>query len=164
MYAILVEKEGLGPKDAAGRIYSDLAGIWKKDTIRRLLPAEAKDQSARARQALSRLHLVSNAGLILQADGKGRSAAYLERENVRLVKKVEALQQEKRTLLEKAMRLERVLMQHKSGHKQRKKNEAMVVMPPHLFMKAFTLMRSSTKPLVLKVTADEVVDVEKMSA
>lgn len=169
LYAILVEKEGMMPKDAAGRIYKDLAGVWQKDTIRRLLPAEAKDQSARERQALSRLHLVNNAGLILQtgdpSNGKGRSVAYLERENAKLAKKVETLQQEKRMLLEKTMRLERMLTEHSSrnGERKTKESEEVVVMPPHLFMKAFTLMRSSTKPLALKIAAEEVVDVDKIS-
>jgi hypothetical protein len=167
MYAILVEKEGLTPQDAADRIYKDLAGIWQKDTIRRLLPVEAKNPVARVKQALSRLHKVSNAGSILQTDepsnGNGRSMVYLEHENAILAKKVEALQEEKKLLLEKMLRLERALAQHRGEHKAKKKDGMTIVMPPHLFVKAFTLMRSSPKPLVLKAVADEVVDVDKMS-
>jgi hypothetical protein len=173
MYAILREKEGLAPQDAADRIYKDLTGIWEKDTIRRLLPVEAKNQLAREKQALSRLHLVSHAGLILQRntdlnpESDGKMALRLEQENAKLKKAVEALEEEKKTLLETTLRLERMLKQHQRGigvHKAKMKTEISVIMPPHLFMKAFTLMRSSSKPLVLKIAAQEVVDVDKINA
>lgn len=165
MYAILVTKENLTVQDAADRIYKDLAGIWEKDTIRRLLPPEAKNQVARERQALSRLHLVSHAGLILQteaADSNGQKVLELETENVTL-RAVKRLQEEKKVLLEKTIRLERMLTEDQGEHKVKKKGEMDVVMPPHLFMKAYTLMLGSTKALVLKVAVNEVVDVEKMS-
>lgn len=163
MYAALVNDEGLTPQDAADRIYKDLVGIWEKDTIRRLLPVEAKNQSARDRQALSRLRM-KRAGLILQTqDPSGKSLRELEQKNARLAKLVETLQGEKKALLEKTLRLERMLSQRRDRHKQKATGkETTVVMPPHLFMKAFTLMRSSTKPLVLKVSADEVVDIDKV--
>lgn len=40
----------------------------------------------------------------------------------------------------------------------------MVVLPPHLFMKAFALMRGPTKPLVLRAVSKEVFDIDRMSA
>jgi hypothetical protein len=170
MYEVLVEGEGLAPQDAADRIYKDLVGIWEKDTIRRLLPDEVKNQSARERQKQSRSHMVSKAGVILQNDGKdGAEMVQLQRQNAQLSDMVEALQKERHELLEKTLRLERMLTVQRelhdpvrNGHMPGDKRSA-VVMPPNLFMKAFTLMRNSTKPLVLKIAADEVVDVEKIS-
>jgi len=167
MYEILAKSEGLTPQDAADRIYKDLVGIWEKDTIRRLLPIETKNQSARERQALSRMSIKSS-GVILQTEEgpDDKSLAELERQNSRLQKTVDILQEEKKSLLEKSLRLERMLAQHQagSGNSRLTKSGEMkvVVMPPHLFIKTFTLMRSSTKPLVLKIAANEVVDVDKV--
>jgi hypothetical protein len=171
MYEVLVEGEGLVPQDAADRIYMDLVGIWEKDTIRRLLPDEVKNQSARERQKQSRSHMVGKAGLILQNDGKDATEriVQLQRQNAQLSDMMEALQKERNELLEKTLRLERMLAVQRelhdpvrNGHMPGDKRSA-VVMPPNLFMKAFTLMRNSTKPLVLKIAADEVVDVEKIN-
>lgn len=67
-------------------------------------------------------------------------------------------------LLEKTLRLEKMSRRPHTARRRTRKQQDTIVMPPHLFMKAFTLMRSSTKPLVLKVAADEVVDVDKMNA
>ena len=193
MYAILVEKEGVAPQDAADRIYKDLVGVWEKDTIRRLLPAEAKNPAARARQALRHTHLVSRMGLVLQSGGSrgdggmflngngDKMTSELERENLRLRKALEELEAEKRRLLERTLRLERLVTQRQRalGKDGVKKNNALmmmtttmtatktattVVLPPHLFLKAYSLMRNSTKPLVLKIKATEVVDIDKMNS
>jgi hypothetical protein len=190
MYDALVKKEGLTPFDAADRIYKDLVGIWQKDTIRRLLPQESKSQVARDMQALSRLTLESNAGSILSrksdehqigqdgsrivADSEGKSEviAKLEQENALLVKKLEELENTKKALLERTLKLERLLdeekqQRHRSqqvndGASIAEKDTATIVLPPHLFMKTFTLMRGSTKPLVLKVMAREAIDVDRV--
>lgn len=166
MYAALVKEDGLLPQDAADRIYKDLVGIWEKDTIRRLLPTEVKNQPARARQALSRSHTVGQAGLALQdkwpLQDPGRIVAHLEQQNVQLREIIGELQEEKRVLLEKTLRLERMLSQDLPRARNASKH-GVVVMPPHLFIKTFTLMRSSTKPLALKISASEVVDVDKAS-
>ena len=168
MYRILVETSS--PQEATDRIYKDLAGIWEKDTIRRLLPVEAKNQPARTRQALSRSNMTNKAELLVRPEDREAPMTLIEREYFALVKKLEVLQNEKRALLEKTLRLERMLTVQRelhdpvrSGHTPGDKRSA-VVMQPNLFMKAFTLMRNSTKPLVLKIAADEVVDVEKLSA
>jgi hypothetical protein len=185
MYEILVKREGLEPYDAVDRIYKDLVGIWQKDTIRRLLPAESKNQVAREMQALRQFPLESNAGLILRENrigagrhgedngGRNTSVAALEQENDRLRKAVQELENAKKSLLERTLRLERLLAeqreqnQHKQDSPVNKWGEAaatttMIVLPPHLFMKTFALMRGSTKPLVLRVTAREAVDVDRI--
>jgi hypothetical protein len=184
MYEVLVKREGLEPYDAVDRIYKDLVGIWQKDTIRRLLPAESKNQVAREMQALRQFPLESNAGLILREnragavrhgeddDGSNTAVAALEQENDRLRKAVEELENAKKSLLERTLRLESLLAeqreqnQHKQDSPVNKGGEAaittMIVLPPHLFMKTFTLMRGSTKPLVLTVTAKEAIDVDRI--
>ena len=184
MYEILVKGEGLEPSDAADRIYKDLVGIWQKDTIRRLLPVDCKNQAARDMQVLSRFPLESKAGLILREsneeavapphdDDSSNTVAALEEENARLRKAIEELESTKKTLLERTLRLERLLEeQQQQQHQQRdahltKEEQAAaatttIVLPPHLFMKAYALMRGSSKPLVLRVTAKEAVDVDRM--
>lgn len=224
MYDALVKGEGLAPFDAADRIYKDLVGIWQKDTIRRLLPPESKSQTARDMQALSRFTLESKAGAILRegssnnnSGGGGSSeiilpdvaaaagnqessseivvAAQLEQENARLRKAIEDLEITKKVLMERALKLERLLLLAEEGRKQQLQQQlqqqsnqsekgvvavgaegagapttttatttTMVMLPPHLFMKAFALMRGSTKPLVLRVVSKEAVDIERMSA
>ena len=190
MYDALVKEEGLAPLDAADRIYKDLVGIWQKDTIRRLLPPDAKNQVARDMQALSRFPLESKAGSILHerkdkeaaaaannhedsssSDGN-KMVALLEEENARLRKTVEELASVKKSLVERTLRLERLLAeqreqnQHKQDSPVNKEGEVAatttIVLPPHLFMKTFVLIRGSTKPLVLKVTAREAVDVDRI--
>jgi hypothetical protein len=54
MYQTLVAIDGLAPQDAEDRIYRDLLGIWKKETVRRFLPSKAKGLAAREMQAASR--------------------------------------------------------------------------------------------------------------
>ena len=78
----------------------------------------------------------------------------------------------KKSLVERTLRLERLLAEQReqNQHKQDSpvNNEGEVaatttiVLPPHLFMKTFALIRGSTKPLVLKVTAREAVDVDRI--
>ena len=190
MYDALVKEEGLVSSDAADRIYKDLVGIWQKDTIRRLLPLEAKNQVAREMQALSRFPLESKAGSLLRerkdreaaaaannhedsySSGGKKMVALLEEENARLRKTVEELASAKKSLVERTLRLERLLAEQReqNQHKQDSpvNNEGEVaatttiVLPPHLFMKTFALIRGSTKPLVLKVTAREAVDVDRI--
>ena len=190
MYDALVKEEGLVLSDAADRIYKDLVGIWQKDTIRRLLPPDAKNQIARDMQALSRFPLESKAGSILHerkdkeaaaaannhedsySSGGNKMVALLEEENARLRKTVEELASVKKSLVERTLRLERLLAeqreqnQHKQDSPVNKEGEVAatttIVLPPHLFMKTFTLMRGSTKPLVLKVKAREAVDVDRI--
>lgn len=192
MYDALVKEEGLAPSDAADRIYKDLVGIWQKDTIRRLLPLEAKNQVAREMQALSRFPLESKAGSLLRerkdreaaaaannhedsySSGGKKMVALLEEENARLRKTVEELASAKKSLVERTLRLERLLAeqreqnQHKRDLSLTKEEEeaaattTTIVLPPHLFMKTFALIRGSTKPLVLKVTAREAVDVDRI--
>lgn len=184
MYDALVKEEGLAPSDAADRIYKDLVGIWQKDTIRRLLPPEAKNQAAREMQALSRFPLESKAGSILceheavdNDDGGGGGqivvATMLEEENARLRRAVEVLESAKKSLLEKTLRLEKLLAEQQQQqelqlqkHYQRDIQETAatttIVLPPHLFMKTFALIKGSSKPLVLKVMAREAVDVDRM--
>ncbi len=192
MYDALVKEEGLVLSDAADRIYKDLVGIWQKDTIRRLLPPDAKNQIARDMQALSRFPLESKAGSILHerkdkeaaatannhedsySSGGKKMVALLEEENARLRKTVEELASAKKSLVERTLRLERLLAeqreqnQHKRDLSLTKEEEeaaattTTIVLPPHLFMKTFALIRGSTKPLVLKVTAREAVDVDRI--
>ncbi len=173
MYNILVKKEGLIPADAADRIYKDLVGIWQKDTIRRLLPLEAKNHIARERQAMSRRSLlVSKAGLILQASEDDANSSSnnnnklmiieLEKENARLRKKVEDLNALNRSQLERILRLEKAItMPLQKGTEEQEQKATTMMLPPHLFMKAFTLMRSCMKPLVLKVEGGEVIDIDR---
>ena len=175
MYDALVRGEGLEPFDAADRIYKDLVGIWQKDTIRRLLPPETKNQVAREMQALSRFPLESKAGLILRGETADTPThqdsreviARLEQENARLRKAVEDLESTKKVLIERTLKLERLLAEGRQQRHDGKKGvikagEEMIVIPPHLFMKTFALMRSSSKPLVLKVMAREAVDIDRM--
>jgi hypothetical protein len=166
MYSVLVKAEGLAPLDAADRIYKDLVGVWEKDTIRRLLPSEVKNQSARERQALSRSHEVGRGGFNLQnersSSDPSKMVTHLEQQNVQLREIIEELQEEKKVLLEKTLRMQRMMTQP-HPHRPNAQKEMSIVMPPHLFIKAFTLMRSSTKPLLLRISANEVVDVDKMN-
>jgi len=161
MYEILVKEEGFTPVDAAIRIYKDLAGIWEKDTIRRLLPPEAKNQAARERQALSRQSLrESNAGLILRTP---YDIVKLEKENANLRKEVEELNNRKRLYLEKILKLERIIatLQQPKQEKEKTDVKRRIVLPPHLFMKAFTLMRGCSRPLIFAIVGDEVTDIDK---
>jgi hypothetical protein len=207
MYEAL-RKEGLSPFDAADRIYKDVVGIWQKDTIRRLLPVEAKDQAARERQVLSRRSMAAArnaAGLILRDESSSYLSSLtstttiaatatteedppasqedndpvvtkLEHENVQLKKEIVDLENSKKSLLERALRLERSLseqqrqqrdqQQQLNGHQAKdgsgsKQDEITILLPPNLFMKTYALMRGSTKPLLLKVKAGEAVDVDK---
>lgn len=204
MYETLVRKEGLIPFDAADRIYRDVVGIWQKDTIRRLLPSEAKDQAARERQALSRLHMAaSSAGLILRkeemvmtggddndgavqntpsltsADANGSAnyennkevIARLDQENIKLRKEIEELKTAKRSLLERMLALEKSLAEEQQllkhsrnrlskGISSISKEDITILIPPSLFMKTYALMRSSSKPLLLKVKAGEAIDID----
>jgi hypothetical protein len=174
MYEILVKGEGLEPSDAADRIYKDLIGIWQKDTIRRLLPPESKNQVAREMQALRRFPLESKVGLILHEsneagaalDDDSNTVAVLEKENARLRRTVEELESAKKSLLERTLRLERLLAEQQQQYNNRQRGiqepTSTIMLPPHLFMKAYALMRGSTKPLVLRVTAKEAVDIDKM--
>jgi hypothetical protein len=160
MYEVLVETERLKPKDAAQKIYDDLAQVWQKDTIRRLLPPEVKDPVARQKQARSRLQMISNSGLILQSEQgfDPDKIATIRLENVELKKKIQELQEENQLLQEKISRLEKPQPPRRGDRSK----EMTIVLTPHLFLKTFTLMRSSTKPLVMKVAGTEVVDVDKM--
>jgi hypothetical protein len=191
MYDALVKEEGLVLSDAADRIYKDLVGIWQKDTIRRLLPPDAKNQVARDMQALSRFPLESKAGSILHerkdkeaaaaannhedSSGGKKMVALLEEENARLRKMVEELAGAKKSLVERTLRLERLLAEQREQNQHerelsvtKEEGEATaiatttIVLPPHLFMKTFALMRGSTKPLVLTVTAKEAIDVDRL--
>jgi hypothetical protein len=136
MYDAL-RKEGLNPFDAADRIYKDVVVIWQKDTIRRLLPVEAKDQAARQRQVLSRRSMAAArdaAGLILREGPSSSSSSTtiitaaataeenhhpqedndlvvtkLELENAQLKKEIVDLGNAKKSLLERTLRLERSL-------------------------------------------------------
>lgn len=108
--------------------------------------------------------------------------ARLEQENARLRKAVEDLEITKKVLIERALKLERLLLlaegrkQQQQHHyndsekgtavaagKEEDEETTTVVLPPHLFLKTFTLLRGSTKPLVLRVVAGEAVDIEKMN-
>jgi len=206
MYEALVRKEGLAPFDAADRIYRDVVGIWQKDTIRRLLPPEAKDQAARERQVLSRLHMAtaSSAGLILrkeemvmtggdddngaventhsstsvEANGSANYGnnkeviARLDQENIKLRKEIEELKTTKRSLLERMLALEKSLAEEqqllkhsryrlgKGNSGSASKEDVTILIPPSLFMKTYALMRSSSKPLLLKVKAGEAIDID----
>lgn len=170
MYEILVKEQGLLPTEAADRIYKDLAGIWQKDTIRRLIPPEAKNQVARERQALSRCSLLVNkAGIILRTadidDNSKMVIIKLEKENARLRNKAEDLNTVNRSQLARILQLEKsiaISRQEKGrGAKKEEQEATMIMLPPHLFMKAFTLMRSCMKPLVLKVEGKEVIDIDR---
>jgi hypothetical protein len=244
MYEILVKKEGLTPTDAADRIYKDLVGIWQKDTIRRLLPPETKDQAARERQILSRLKMTgvnarNDAGLILRQqqqqqhstiaavdddnnpvdcdyyDGKqsntnddprGNDAPQnlnknndyydglileLKQENANLKREVQGLADFKKLYYSKQLTSEASQKQQQSLQQGMRQNvskvnhypqeleegdlmhsdrnatgdikEDTVLLPPCLFIKAFTLMRSYSKPIVLKVVGKEVVDLERFN-
>lgn len=206
MYDALVKGEGLAPFDAADRIYKDLVGIWKKDTIRRLLPPESKNPVARNMQALSRFPSETKAGSTMRGSGNGGAGAaapvivdgaaaiadhesgeddgdivQLKKENALLRKAVEELESAKKSLLERTLKLEKLLAAQQRQQdpsaspmpRQNFRDEAAktadaaasstttIVLPPHLFMKAYALMRGSTKPLVLRVTAREAVDIDR---
>lgn len=177
MYDALVKGEGLTPSDAADRIYKDLVGIWQKDTIRRLLPPESKNQVAREMQALSRFTLESTGSVLRNAESRddtlghqangGAIATQLEEENATLRKKVEELESTKKALMESVLRLERSLAEEtkQRGNENgiaKMEEGAIIVFPPHLFMKTYALMRGSTKPLALKIIAKEAVDIDRM--
>jgi hypothetical protein len=194
MYDILVRREGMTPFDAADRIYRDVAGVWQKDTIRRLLPPEAKDQAARERQALSRLHMSAGAaGLILRkgemaVDALGATAndqqgnevnskteQRLEQENAMLRKELQETKNAKSLLLERMLKMEKSLAEQQELEREKQqhhqpevhgiKDEGIVtiLLPPSLFMKTYALLRSSSKPLLLKVKAGEAIDIDKTS-
>jgi predicted RNase H-like nuclease (RuvC/YqgF family) len=170
MYQLLAEREGLDPPSAASKIYQDLAGIWQKDTIRRLLPVETKDQAARERQALSRIKLGRSTGLVLRQDTENTDKIVhdLRKENERLNRQVEELERVKNSHLEKILHLERALnMQHNNrvqvGASAERIESKKVVLPPHLFFKAYMLLKGSSRPLVLRVSNNEVQDVERLS-
>ena len=170
MYEILVRKEGLEPRDAASKIYQDLVGVWQKDTIRRLLPQETKDQAARERQALSRLHMGRGAGLVLRQDNAGTNDVVekLKKENERLEKEVEELARVKNFHMERILQLERALSMQQHDKQRQEESRAVrietkktVVLPPSLFVKTYMLLKGSSKPLVLKIVNNEVQDIEK---
>jgi hypothetical protein len=195
MYDVLVRKEGLTPFDAADRIYRDVLGIWQKDTIRRLLPPEAKDQAARERQALSRLHMsAGGAGLILRkgaeasaleastshhhnheenGDNVSRTEQKLEQENAMLRKELQETKNAKSLLLERMLRMERSLAEQQELEREKQQNRqpglqgakdegvVTILLPPSLFMKTYALLRSSSKPLLLRVKAGEAIDIDK---
>jgi hypothetical protein len=196
MYDVLVRKEGLTPFDAADRIYRDVLGIWQKDTIRRLLPPEAKDQAARERQALSRLHMsAGGAGLILRkeaeasalevssnhhqhevnGDNGSRTDQKLEQENTMLRKELQETKNAKSLLLERLLRMERSLAEQQKLEREKQQNRepgvqgakdagiVTILLPPSLFMKTYALLRSSSKPLLLRVKAGEAIDIDKTS-
>ena len=194
MYDILVRKEGMTPIEAADRIYRDVAGVWQKDTIRRLLPPEAKDQAARERQVLSRMHMpASGAGLILRKEaGSGaleaatnhhheengdnvRTEQKLEQENAMLRKELQETKNAKSLLLERMLRMEKSLAEQQELEREKQQNRQPVVqgakdegivtilLPPSLFLKTYALLRSSSKPLLLRVKAGEAIDIDKTS-
>ena len=197
MYDILVRREGMTPFDAADRIYRDVAGVWQKDTIRRLLPPEAKDQAARERQALSRLHMsAGGAGLILRkeaeasaleastnhhhnqeetGDNVSRTEQKLEQENAMLRKELQETKNAKSLLLERILRMEKSLAEQQELEREKQQNRQPVVqgakdegivtilLPPSLFLKTYALLRSSSKPLLLRVKAGEAIDIDKTS-
>jgi hypothetical protein len=205
MYEILVKKEGVAPADAADRIYKDLVGIWQKDTIRRLLPPETKDQAARERQAVSRLKMKSDAGLILRRDltavtyddndNKPNSSynnnnnniqrnntliVELQQENAKLKREIEELSSFKKLYYSDRIIPQRRQEKQKNVYDDCKEQqlqqsdlivactqskgvedeERIIVLPPRLFMKTFTILRSCSRPINLKVKHKEVVDVD----
>jgi hypothetical protein len=125
-------------------------------------------------QALRRFPLESKVGLILHEsneagaalDDDSNTVAVLEKENARLRRTVEELESAKKSLLERTLRLERLLAEQQQQYNNRQRGiqepTSTIMLPPHLFMKAYALMRGSTKPLVLRVTAKEAVDIDKM--
>lgn len=158
MYDLLVRYEGFPPVDAAAKIYRDLADVWKKDTLRRLIPAEAKDQAARRRQALSRQSMTYNsAGVVLRPSVKP------VQENAILRKKIEELDNRKRMDLEKILKLEKIIaMQQMQGQEKGKLDAKQVaLLPPHLFIKIFTLIRGCSRPLVLTIAGNEVIEIDR---
>lgn len=237
MYELLVKKEGLAPTDAAERIYKDLVGTWQKDTIRRLLPPETKDQAARERQILSRLKMIgvnarNDAGLILRQQQYSTIAAVddnpvdydyydgeqndnddnphdndahqnlnknidycdglileLKQENAKLKREVQELGDFKKLYYSKQLTNEASQTQQQSSQQGMGQNASKVnhcpqelegdpmrsdrstgdikvdavLLPPRLFLKAFTLMRSYSKPILLKVVEKEVVDLDRFN-
>lgn len=199
MYEALVKIEGVTPFDAADRIYKDVLGIWQKDTVRRLLPPEAKDQAARERQVLSRMHMPPvSAGLILRKEttlagasaeaiaaapehhlnmDEGKPGSPLEQENVLLRKELVELKSAKSSLIERLSRVERLLAEQQEQEKSKQQNHSSqirgttkeegeivtILLPPSLFMKTYALVRSSSKPLLLRVKAGEAIDIDKTS-
>lgn len=202
MYDALIKKEGMAPSEAADSICRDVAGIWQKDTIRRLLPPEAKDQAARERQVLSRLHLAAatsstDAGSILRkeelslteggdpancGDNGFGIVARLKKENDDLRKEIEALENVKRSLIKRTLKLELSLTEQQlryekqqggkevqspsrnhgmPGREDEKNSLVTIMIPPKLFMKAYVLMRGSSKPLLLRAKSGEAVDIDK---
>lgn len=199
MYDALVRKEGLTPFDAADRIYRDVLGIWQKDTVRRLLPPEAKDQAARERQALSRLHMsAGGAGLILRkeaeagaleaatdhyhnpheenGDNGSRTEQKLEQENAMLRKELQETKNAKSLLLERMLKMEKSFAEQQELEREKQQNHSSqassgvakkegeivtILLPPSLFMKTYALVRTSSKPLLLKVKAGEAIDIDK---
>jgi hypothetical protein len=171
MYDILVREEGMAPFDAADRIYRDLVGVWQKDTIRRLLPAEAKNQAARERQALSRIKMAENAGSILReqaafSEQEDSLVSELKKENERLAKKIEELNNLGNSHISKILQLEKRLAMYERKQlnetvEQRTKRLEKVIMPPELFVKVYSLIRGCSRPLVLTVVGNEVKDIEK---
>lgn len=167
MYQLLTIIEGLSTVNAAERIYKDLDSAWQKDTIRRLLPPEVKNQVARERQALSRQSLVNKAGSILRKTASEDNNLIvinkLDNENIRLRRELEELKILRHSQMERILQLEKKIemLQHTRGVRKEASSK-MIIVPPHLFMKVFTLMRSSAKPLALKVEGNEVIDIDKI--
>ena len=98
----------------------------------------------------------------------GNRIAILEEENARLRRAVEELEDAKKSLLERTLRLERLLAEQEQQQPRNQRGTletattTTIMLPPHLFMKAYALMRGSSKPLVLRVTAKEAVDIDRM--
>jgi hypothetical protein len=179
MYQALVTIGGLAPQDAADRIYRDLLGIWQKQTIRRLLPLRTKELVAKDMLVAGRAESLSASesapatpGVIIlpkdiAIDSREEVVLTgLKQEISQLKKTVSELEGTKRSLLKKTLRLERELKRQKGKNDEKKsgskgQKETTMLLLPHLFMKTFTLMRSSTAPLVLTIAEGHVTSVDE---
>jgi predicted nucleic acid-binding Zn-ribbon protein len=109
-------------------------------------------------------------------DNGNRTEQKLEQENAMLRKELQETKSSKILLLERMLRMEKSLAEQQQREREKQQNRrpgvqgakdegeiVTILLPPSLFMKTYALLRSSSKPLLLKVKAGEAIDIDKTS-
>lgn len=104
-----------------------------------------------------------------------RTEQKLEQENAMLRKELQETKNAKSLLLERMLRMEKSLAEQQELEREKQQNRqpgvqgakdegiVTILLPPSLFMKTYALLRSSSKPLLLRVKAGEAIDIDKTS-
>jgi predicted nucleic acid-binding Zn-ribbon protein len=111
----------------------------------------------------------------LNGDNASRTEQKLEQENAMLRKELQETKNAKSLLLERMLRMEKSFAEQQELEREKQQNRqpgvqgakdegvVTILLPPSLFMKTYALVRSSSKPLLLRVKAGEAIDIDKTS-